>query len=456
MNNPNAQEIFGTAMMDIAKGGFGVVWMAGHTWIRRAFVMGLATAAVALNLASAQSPVGSETLGDLGRKECLAFEGTQTFSREAILRPLEMRLEFHGRTDPAAPLADYLDWIEQTVRRGYQRAGFAKVAVSVQADRPAQRIRVGVVEGPRFRCGAVRVTGLDVALTEQLTNRLQEAAALLETTKGAGQPCFSWSWREGEHAPSDPNSLAGFEQSVVAALGELNRQQAEARVGLALDDSRLQADLLIQIQKPGVVGTLDQIEVEGLRVNSREDLLSFLQLRPGMPLSGNVTNDVLQRLYEAGRFSGHRATIEPLAEPGRYKLNLAVFEFTNAPPLTQKLSPEEQAFLKLRQWVLDWRQRPEDWLLEAQMTRNGRHASAEIVLGQEGLALLIRQPSTNQPLPFGLGLIAASAHLGFYSGSQQSKLTGKPTGTQLKSYLTLAGNPTDDTGRFNLTFGAGF
>ncbi|MCX6923474.1 MAG: hypothetical protein NT154_09745, partial [Verrucomicrobia bacterium] len=328
--------------------------------------------------------------------------------------------------------------------------------VTAKADRKAQRIRVSVTEGPRFDCGAVKVAGLEPALAEQLTNRLHLASTLDEPAKSPGLPCFSWPWKEGGHAPSDPASIASFEQSVVAALAELNRHQAEAQVELTFDENRRQADLLIQVTKPGLVGMLDQIEVEGLRRNSREDLLAYLQLRPGMPLSGNVTNDVGRRLWDSGRFSGQLMNLSPLTEPGRFRLDLTVFEFTNAPPLKQELTAEEKAFMKLRDWVLNWKNRPEDWVFEAQTTRNGRRASAEVVLGQEGLAILTRQPSATNAAALRYGLVAAPQHVGFYSGSQQSKLVGKGIGGQLETFVTMQGNPAYDRARGHISVGGGF
>ena len=62
----------------------------------------------AVNLTAAELPAAAQRVGNLGRKECLVFDGAQTFSRAGILSQLDMRLEFYGRSDPEAPLADYV------------------------------------------------------------------------------------------------------------------------------------------------------------------------------------------------------------------------------------------------------------------------------------------------------------------------------------------------------------
>ena len=115
------------------KGG---VHFAGHSWLRRVCWVIVGAIAVVMGLPAAESPTEVERVGDLGRKECLVFEGMQAFSGAGILRPTEMCLEFYCRSDPAAALSDYLAWIERIVRQGYQRSGFAKVVVTA---RPTER-----------------------------------------------------------------------------------------------------------------------------------------------------------------------------------------------------------------------------------------------------------------------------------------------------------------------------
>ncbi len=347
-----------------------VFWNTGMLWLLVS----------AMNLGAGEVLPEPERVGDLGGEASLAFEGNQTFSQINILRALGMTLDFHAQSHPSAPLADYLAWLQQKTLRGYQQAGFAKAGVTVKADRQAQRIRVRITEGPRFVCGEVRVSGLDKTLAEQLTARLREAAAMPEPMKGTGIPGFGWPWSEGQHVPADPASLAAFERSVLEALTELNHHQAQVHVELALHEGRRQADLLIQVKKPGVLGTLAQIEVTGLKANPRDELLAFLQLRPGMALAGNVTNDAVRRLWDSARFRWQEAKLSPLAEPGRFKLDIAVVEYTNAPPLKQEFTAEEQAFLRLRDWVMQWKNRAEDWVLELEAGWEGHRGSAEVIL----------------------------------------------------------------------------
>jgi hypothetical protein len=348
------------------------------------------------------APAKAETVGNLGGETCLVLEGNKTYSQKSILKTLGTTLEFHLLSHPSAPLADYLAWLEKMVSRGYQRDGFAEVRVTVKADRKAGQIRVRITEGTRFLCGEMKITGLDKAFAEQLMARLREAAA---TTNGAakvpGAPAFSWSWQEGEPVQADAVSLANRERSVPEAMAELNRHQAEARVELSLNKSRRRADLLIRVKKPGVAGRLEQIAVTGLKANTRDELLAFLQIRPGMALSGNVTNDVVSRLYDSGRFRAQAARLTALSEPGRFKLDVAVLEDPAGPSLNQPLSAEQEALLKLRTWVMQWTQRPEDWVLEAEGTKSDRRHRAEVVLGRQGAGVCALGSARHQPTQLG-------------------------------------------------------
>jgi len=414
---------------------------------------------MAMSVSAGEGALDSERVGDLGSEACLVFEGNQTFSRHSILNVLGVSLEFHARAHPSAPLRDYLAWIEQTVLRSYQHGGFAKAAVQVRADHTAQCVVVHIIEGPRFRCGDVKVSGLDPTLAQQLKDRLRSAADLLEARKEAGLPGFSWPWNERQPVPADPHTRVTMEQSVRKALAELNRHQAEVRIEFELDESRLEAALLIQVQNPGVVGTLDRIEVTGLSVNSREDLLAFLGLRAGAALAGDVAADAVRRLHDSGRFRTHLAKLVPQAEAGRFKLELALVECASAPPLSRELTAEEQAFLKLREWLLQWENRAEDWVLEFDAKGTDRHHRIELVLGAAGLAIVHREPMVADPPAFSQVLVATPEFVGFYSTSERTKLVGNRWRGQVKAFGGISADPTERTdGRAGLGFelGAGW
>ena len=408
----------------------------------------------AICLQTGEAQLETERVGDWGGEERLVFEGNQTFSRDNILNTLATSFEFHARSYPAAPLAEYLAWIEKTVWRGYQRSGFAQARVKVQADPQSHRIRVDIAEGPCFLGGDIKVSGLNAALAELLKTRLREAATMRTSETASGGPGFVWCWCEGRPISADPEGLADSERRVVAALAELNYHLAKVQVELALRENH-RADVLIHIVDPGLAGVLDQIKVTGLKTNAREELLAFLGLRPGMALTGNVTNDVIRRLWDSGRFLTHSAKLSPLAEPGRFRLDIDVVECPAAPSLGQELTPEERACLKLREWMAHWQDRSEDWVVEAETMRNGRRLQGALVLGKEGLVFAARQSGATNRLLLHYALIVAPGQVGLYSGPQHSKLVGKDSRMRTMAFVNLAGQPGCGRKGISLTFGAG-
>lgn len=391
-------------------------------------------------------PPATENVGELGQGARLVFDGNQTFSRENFLGTLTATLEFHARSHPGAPLAEFLNWIEQTLRRGYQRAGFAKASLSVTADRAAQHVRVRITEGPRFQCGDVRISGLDDELTTRLRRRLDQAATN-SAVVSTGSPPLRWSWPEGRPAPTDALSLDASKQTVAAALGEMNRHDSEVEVEPAFDESRRRADLLVRIVKPGVPGVLDRIEVTGLQANTRDDVLKFLDLRPGVDAPGSLASDIARRLWESARFLSQSATLSPLTEPGRLRLGLEVTESPDLPALKLPLTAEQEAFLKLREWILGWPKRGEDWVVESTPNQGEHHLGTTIVLGHNGLAVVVRQAAPTREPALEYAAVAVPGSIAFYSGQQRQKLVGGGFRGQIQAAITLGAHPPDTEGR---------
>ena len=106
-------------------------------------------------------PAGAPTrVGDLGDPARLSITGTQTFTEGEIRHALRADLDYLVASHPEATLAECLAALENRVRVGYLYCGFPDVAVQARFDASAGRIVAKVTEGPRFRCGALRVTGL--------------------------------------------------------------------------------------------------------------------------------------------------------------------------------------------------------------------------------------------------------------------------------------------------------
>src|SRR5262249_52483886 len=73
-----------------------------------------------------------------------------------------------------APLRDYLEAVRRQMMVGYQHGGFPQTTVTVSLDVRSGRILVGVVEGPRYTAGGIRIEGARNIPPELLVRRLAE------------------------------------------------------------------------------------------------------------------------------------------------------------------------------------------------------------------------------------------------------------------------------------------
>jgi hypothetical protein len=126
--------------------------------------------------AQTRSRIAEDTrVGDLGGPARLVFGGVQAFSPEAVKRGLLMNPDFFLASHPFAPLKEYLEAIRLQTQIGYQHNGFPLAVVSVRLEVEAGRIRVSVVEGPRYAAGEVRLVGGQTIPRDVLVRRLTEA-----------------------------------------------------------------------------------------------------------------------------------------------------------------------------------------------------------------------------------------------------------------------------------------
>ncbi|MBN1417565.1 MAG: hypothetical protein JXP34_02250, partial [Planctomycetes bacterium] len=98
-------------------------------------------------------------VGDLGDASRWEIEGAKTFSaleiRRGLLRDFDVQLASH----PFAPKDALVSVLREMILEGYLHAGFPDIRVEASADDPASRIDVRIDEGPRLRCGEIRIEG---------------------------------------------------------------------------------------------------------------------------------------------------------------------------------------------------------------------------------------------------------------------------------------------------------
>src|SRR5207253_8111227 len=95
---------------------------------------------------------------------------------------------------------------------------------------------------------------------------------------------------------------------------------------------------------------IERIEVSGNRKNSRDSILRYLQLKPGMALTSDLAPNISDRLWQAARFLTNYASVGLPDQQGRVALKIELVEYGPAPSLDQEFTRQEKAQLRMRQW----------------------------------------------------------------------------------------------------------
>jgi hypothetical protein len=293
---------------------------------------------------------------------------------------------------------------------------------------------------------------------ETMTNAVvkEKIAAWLEGGLSQRTNLNVAAWRRKQPVPFGDFSLQRLTELVRQALADMDFFEPKVSVRIMPDPARKVADLQVEIADEGIKGTIDEIEVSGLRANSRQQILDFLALKPGMELHGTLVNTVSNQLWRSGRFFHHAVNLSPLPQTAKFNLELDLEELREAPPLNQEFAPEVAALLKFRDWILDWQKRPEDLISSGTFSNDWIHVESDLVLSASGLAAVARwSDSTGSPPRLNYAFVAGNEHLGFYSAWRGRKLALKPTRGEVLVFMRWALDPKPQSGQhFELSMGA--
>jgi hypothetical protein len=150
--------------------------------------------------------------------------------------------------------------------------------------------------------------------------------------------------------------------------------------------------MVVKVQEEGPACTIGDIEVSPLHKNSRDELISWLGLASGQPLTGALLLEKQAQLVESGRFTVARLEPGTPDANGKVKTHLVLRELEAAPPLSSTLSPNETALQHFRLWLQGWPNRNEDAVLTVQSHEDGRTngISAELIVSpQKGVLIRV-------------------------------------------------------------------
>ncbi|WP_395753828.1 peptidylprolyl isomerase [Prosthecobacter sp.] len=327
--------------------------------------------------AKATAPAAAnETVGERGSVKRLEFEGNVTFSTEKVRRSLRLQGDWMLAAHPAAPLEGYVKATREALLRGYQRAGFALAEVKETRwlENPPRLLCV-ISEGPRYTAGEVTVSGARTVpaalIVEKLTTREipapadvklsfsattgsspSEGAAKSPDTSSALGPKKKIEWEKGKPAKMDETRRRELKEVVVKILEKAGLMQAQVKIEVERDDAAKTAALKVIIVSEGPSAVLNDIQVTGLKRDSRTALLKYLGLRTGLPFLSGQVQEIEKQLLESARYTSYKVKATPHKEgQAEMDLKLELVEMPEAPKLDVKLSQTHETLMKASAWV---------------------------------------------------------------------------------------------------------
>ncbi len=479
------------------------------------WITSLSVAAVALDLRSYGQAAevmpwdrpGSTLVGNASDPANLRFSANTTFSDQELRDALMLCPAYLLGSHQMAPREEFLELLGKKVRSGYQFGGFPEPRVTVSYDTDTKQVSVQITEGRRFRCGEIKVNGLEAALARELSGRLSEwhvpapgfdqkpgsAEQKRESTGAnfsAGNDEFSLRahaqltepaqpvnplkpsgdprkhpllWVRGKPAHFGEEARGEFELTVKDVLAEHGFFFPKLEIRTEPDPEHGTAGLVVTVKELGPPGILSAILISGNRTNSQEDIQQFLGLSPGMQLTRARLDEAEQKLWRSGRFRDY--VLKPMpVEAGeqaasRIRLNLKVTELEDVPSLKAPLSREQEALRKLALWLENNLPKTNaDTVVSARA--NGSNALADgslkvILSPSRGLFFDLTTPAAKKG-PIAFSAVTEKNHFMLMDRQRGLEWSAADSNLMASAFLRLLPDPVNPDKPFNFTMGAGW
>jgi hypothetical protein len=386
----------------------------------------------------------------LGSRDRLVIEGAESFSAEELKSKLFLNFDFLLAGHPRGPRKEYLAAVERCLLAGYRRCGFPNVRVKAELDPDGGKVRVKVVEGPRYVCGAVRVVGAKKVAAEKLRRWLTSARAAPKLPRAAA-PGSTWKgperkaeprppiWKAGDPAPFDALGAEGLAKSVSSAYLWLGRSFARARVRVKPGADGKRATLEVEVLDEGREVRVNDLEITGFVRNTRQGLLKHLKLKPEDVLDQKAIDRINAELYLSGRFAF--AVVQPAGEaagapPSRFRLRVA--EVPGVTPLGRELSDVEKALLRVRDWLAAFPESDQDLVVVRDSREAGGGTLESLILSpSSGVMASLKGVDARGRTQIDLVLVGKGDRLEAYSRTRRAKLIGGKSGWLVSLVLSM-------------------
>jgi serine/threonine-protein phosphatase 6 regulatory ankyrin repeat subunit B len=310
-----------------------------------------------------------KTIGYLDSKDALVFRGNDSYSKQQICKALYNDKDVICAITPKAPLSGFLKIIESKVRLGYLNDGFHSPSVKASYVVEPEHVLISIVEGPRYTKGPLVITGASDLLKEELTqclnnldSRVVDAMGIPDVMKSIDKGDLNaaltrdvymallWgSSKPPSFAPSFVKTSTQYLHNLLKVLGYYN---SEFTLKLVPDHAERTVRFHIDFQTEGKRASIGTINISGNKINSDEQVLTYLGVKTGRPIDGVLIQSLQTKLMNSGRFRFMEIKPEVnTADPLWSTLNITLEETSPATPLDQELTDKEALLQKVGQFM---------------------------------------------------------------------------------------------------------
>lgn len=415
-------------------------------------------------------------VGELNEVKHIAIGGAKTFSAESLLNGVRATPDFLEISDPFAPLDAFVEALQRKLQLGYQHHGFPRAMISARLHTQPARIVLTVDEGPRYFCAGVSISGL----TNMPARAILERLTLTNAPAPAPRSILQFNDTPPSSAPSGQSGSSRSEQSEAlwakadpARFSDFDLHQIKEQIADTMrnhgflfpriettavpDPTSHTAELRVDVLEEGPRAVVGSIEFSGNRKNSRDALLRYLDLKPGMELTSQTISNIEERMWRSARFLSNSVFTGSPDASERVPLRIEVAEYDPAPQVDEPFSRADQAMLKMREWLSKLGEgRDEAVLTWSGVPKPSSHY--ELILSpQGGLAVLAGDTSPDSPSKALEGAVLKPTLAVFCSQARAAKLTipHLSEGLLLSAAVGSKAAETNET-PFDITIGAGY
>ncbi len=289
-------------------------------------------------------------------------EGNSYFSADAIRTALSLDISAQQATSQIVTPEQYNDVLRARIRRGYLHRGFPDVEVAVSAAPSTGAITARIAEGAQRFCGDIHVSGLTARECQFVASLIKSASDKTNPLQES-QPALKY-WKYASAMSFVKSAEQEYRKTVREALTAAGYPEAQFAIDCpeTTVDEKRNVDLRISVADSGPHLTVGNITFTGLEQHSPEQVIEFLKLRSGLPLTLELRERIVRELLDSGRFLVAEVKHSPyFIDPEvPLELQIRVREYDRTVAISEDMSESQQALMQLSRWLSGWETSDQD------------------------------------------------------------------------------------------------